>query len=206
MWKRLGAEVTVVEFLDRILAGLDEETAKQFQRIMDKQGITFRLGQKVASVEKDGTGRDRRPSSPSAGGDESALEADVVLVADRPQAQHRGSRAGGGRRRDRPRPGDDRRAFRHQRAGHLRHRRRGARPDAGAQGGGRGRGLAEILAGQHGHVNYEVIPGVVYTDPELAAVGRTEEELKARASPTRSASSPSPPMAARGRCAHGRAS
>ncbi len=177
VWKRLGAEVTVVEFLDRILVGLDEETAKQFQRIMEKQGISFRLGQKVASVEKTGSGA-RVTIEPSQGGEKSVLDADVVLVSigRKPNTEGLGLEAVGVAM-DRGRVTID---------AHFATNVPGIYaigdvvrgPMLAHKAEDEGAALAEILAGQHGHVNYEVIPGVVYTHPELAAVGRTEEELK----------------------------
>ena len=177
VWKRLGAEVTVVEFLDRILVGLDEETAKQFQRIMEKQGISFRLGQKVASVEKTGSGA-RVTIEPSQGGEKSVLDADVVLVSigRKPNTEGLGLEAAGVAM-DRGRVTID---------AHFATNVPGIYaigdvvrgPMLAHKAEDEGAALAEILAGQHGHVNYEVIPGVVYTHPELAAVGRTEEELK----------------------------
>ena len=177
MWKRLGAEVTVVEFLDRILVGLDEDTSKQFQRIMEKQGIAFRLGQKVAGVEKTGSGA-TVTIEPSQGGEKSVLQADVVLVAigRKPNTEGLGLEAAGVAL-DRGRVTIDEHFATNVpgiyaigdvvRGPMLAHKAE----DEGAA-------LAEMLAGQHGHVNYGVIPGVVYTHPELAAVGRTEEELK----------------------------
>ena len=140
VWRRLGAEVTVVEFLDRLVPGMDGEVAKTFQRILTKQGIKFRLGTKVTGAPQ----RQRRRHADHRAGQgrrgRGRSKADVVLVADRPPRLHRRPRAGRGRRRARrARPGHDRRALRHQRPRHLRHRRRHRRPDAGAQGRGRGR-------------------------------------------------------------------
>ncbi len=177
VWKRLGAEVTVVEFLDRILVGLDEEIAKQFQRMLEKQGMTFHLGQKVAGVEKVDGGA-KVTIEPSQGGDSTVLEADVVLVAigRKPNTEGLGLEAAG-IATDRGRVVIDNHFATNVpgiyavgdvvRGPMLAHKAE----DEGAA-------LAEILAGQHGHVNYGVIPGVVYTHPEVAAVGRTEEELK----------------------------
>ena len=141
VWHRLGAKVTVVEFLDRILPGMDGEVAKQFQRILEKQGFAFKLGAKVTGVDTSGKTL-TATIEPAAGGAAETLEADVVLVCDRPRALHRRPRPEGSRRRARQaRPGADRSALRDQREGRLRHRRRRRRADAGAQGRGRRRRL-----------------------------------------------------------------
>ena len=139
VWSRLGADVTVVEFLDRILPGLDLETAQQFQKILTKQGLKFHLGQKVTKVDKKegGAAVTFEPASGGAGQGDDARRRHRAR-GHRPPALHRGARPGNGRRCARPRPRDDRRAFRHQCARHLRHRRRGARPDARPQGRRRG--------------------------------------------------------------------
>ena len=141
VWRRLGSEVIVVEYLDRILPGMDAEVAKQFQRILGKQGFQFKLGAKVTKVEPYGKGAtaDRRARRRRRSGDHRGRRG---ARRDRPRALHRGPRARPCRRRRPTTAGriltDD--AFLHQRHGHLRHRRRDRRPDAGAQGRGRGRG------------------------------------------------------------------
>ncbi len=178
VWKRLGAEVEVVEFLDRILPGMDLEVAKQFQRLLEKQGIVFNLSTKVAGVEatKGGAkvtveGRD--------GGEARTIDADVVLVAigRKPMTEGLGLEAAGVAL-DRGRVTiDDHFATNVPGIYAIGDVVRG--PMLAHKAEDEGIALAEILAGQHGHVNYEVIPGVVYTSPEVAAVGRTEEELKA---------------------------
>ena len=177
VWNRLGAEVTVVEFLDRILVGLDEEMSKQFQRIMERQGITFRLGQKVAGVEKVGSGA-KVTLEPSQGGEKTVLDADVVLVSigRKPNTEGLGLEAAGVAT-DRGRVTiDEHFATNVPGVYAIGDVVRG--PMLAHKAEDEGAALAEILAGQHGHVNYGVIPGVVYTSPEFAAVGRTEEELK----------------------------
>jgi dihydrolipoamide dehydrogenase len=178
VWKRLGAEVAVVEFLDRILPGMDNEVAKQFQRMLEKQGIVFHLGQKVAGVEKANHGA-KVTIEPAAGGDKTTLDADVVLVAigRRPFTEGLGLEAAGVAL-DRGRVViDDHFATNVPGIYAIGDVVRG--PMLAHKAEDEGVALAEILAGQHGHVNYGVIPGVVYTMPEVAAVGRTEEELKA---------------------------
>ena len=177
VWKRLGAQVEVVEFLDRILPGMDAEVAKQFQRILEKQGITFHLGRKVAGVEKTKSGA-KVTTELAQGGDKTVVEADVVLVAigRRPYTEGLGLEAAGVAL-DRGRVTID---------AHFATNVPGIYaigdvvrgPMLAHKAEDEGVALAEILAGQHGHVNYDVIPGVVYTQPEVAAVGRTEEELK----------------------------
>ena len=178
VWGRLGSQVTVVEFLDRILPGMDGEVAKQFQRMLEKQGFKFHLGHKVASVAKTGTGADRHDRArrgrrrDHAGGRRRAGR-------DRPPALHRGPRPGGGRRRDRARAGRDRRHFATNVPGIYAIGDVVRGPMLAHKAEDEGVALAEILAGQAGHVNYDVIPGVVYTSPEVAVVGKSEEELKA---------------------------
>ena len=136
VWRRLGAKVTVVEFLDRIVPGMDGEIAKQFQRVLTKQGMTFRLGTKVTAAKKAKAGV-TLTLEPAAGGKAETLEADVVLVAIGRRPYTERPRPGDRRRRRRQQgPHHHRRAFPHQRAGHLRHRRRHRRADAGPQGGG----------------------------------------------------------------------
>ena len=141
VWHRLGAEVTVVEFLDRILPGMDGEVAKQFQRILEKQGFKFKLGAKVTGV--DTSGKTLKASvEPAAGGAAETLETDVVLVCIGrvPYTDGLGLKEAGVALDNRGRVAD-RRAFRHQREGRLCDRRRRRRTDAGAQGGRRRRCL-----------------------------------------------------------------
>jgi len=178
VWRRLGAEVTVVEYLDRVLPGMDGEVGKQFQRIMGKQGITFRLSTKVTGVE---TGEDgaRVTVEPAQGGESETLEADVVLVAigRAPYTEGLGLKEAGVETDDKGRVGID---------AHYATNVEGiyaigdviSGPMLAHKAEDEGVAVAEILAGQSGHVNYGVIPNVVYTFPEVASVGKTEEELK----------------------------
>jgi len=178
VWHRLGAKITVVEYLDRILPGLDGEVAKSFQRILEKQGFAFSLGQKVSAVEKTAKGV-TVAMTPAAGGDTMTLEADAVLVAigRRPFTEGLGLEALGVAM-ERGRVVIDR---------HYQTNVPGifaigdvvAGPMLAHKAEDEGIAVAEILAGQHGHVNYRAIPSVVYTSPEIASVGATEEELKA---------------------------
>jgi dihydrolipoamide dehydrogenase len=179
VWKRLGAEVTVVEFLDRIVPGMDTEVATAFQRILQKQGLKFRLGMKVtgASVGADGVSLTVEPVK---GGAAETIAADVVLVAigRRPFTEGLGLEAAGVELDDRKRVKVD---------GHWATNVPGiyaigdviAGPMLAHKGEDEGVAVAEVLAGQAGHVNYDAIPSVVYTWPEVASVGKTEEELKA---------------------------
>ena len=179
VWHRLGAQVTVVEFLDRILPGMDGEVAKQFQRILEKQGFAFKLGAKVTGVDMSGKTLSAQ-IEPAAGGKPETLEADVVLVAIGrvPYTEGLGLKEVGVALDNRGRVQIDAH-FRDHREGRLCHRRRRGRVRC-SRTRPRTKALpcAEILAGQAGHVNYDVIPGVVYTTPEVSAVGKTEEELK----------------------------
>jgi len=178
VWRRLGSQVTVVEFLDRLIPGMDGEIAKQFQRILGKQGMAFKLGSKVTGAERLNKGV-RVTVEPAKGGEAETLEADVVLVAIGRYAftDGLGLDEAGVARDERGRVQVD---------DHFRTSVpsiyaigdviRGAMLAHKAED--EGMAAAEIIAGRAGHVNYEVIPSVVYTYPEIASVGRTEEELK----------------------------
>ena len=178
VWRRLGAEVVVVEYLDRILPGMDNEVAKQFQRILEKQGFAFNLSSKVTKVEKKGKGG-AVTFEPVAGGAAVTLVADIVLVATgrRPYTDNLGLEAAGVAM-DRGRIVIDNH-FATNVAGIYAIGDVVRGPMLAHKAEDEGVAVAEILAGQHGHVNYDVIPGVVYTQPEIAAIGKTEEELKA---------------------------
>ena len=178
VWRRLGAEVTVVEFLDRILPGMDSEVVKQFQRILEKQGFTFKLGAKVPGVDTSGKTL-IATIEPAAGGKSEPQEADVVLVAIGrvPFTEGLGLKEAGVALDDRGRVLID---------SHFATSVQGvfaigdvvAGPMLAHKAEDEGVAVAEILAGQAGHVNYDVIPGVVYTTPEVSSVGKTEDDLK----------------------------
>ena len=178
VWRRLGAKVTVVEFLDRIVPGMDAEIAKTFQRVLTKQGMTFRLGTKVTAAKRSGSGV-TLTLEPAGGGKSETLEADVVLVAigRRPHTNGLGLETIGVAVDNKGRIATD---------GHFRTNVAGVYaigdvitgPMLAHKAEEEGVAVAEILAGQAGHVNYETVPGVVYTWPEVAAVGKSEEELK----------------------------
>ncbi|MEW9308126.1 dihydrolipoyl dehydrogenase [Labrys neptuniae] len=177
VWRRLGAEVTVVEFLDRILPGMDLEVAKQAQRLLGRQGIEFKLATKVTGVETSASGA-VVSVEPVAGGDKQTIAADIVLVATgrRPYTDGLGlEEAGVVTERGRVII-DDHFATNVPGIYAIGDVVRG--PMLAHKGEDEGIAVAEILAGQHGHVNYDVIPAVVYTYPEIASVGKTEEELK----------------------------
>ena len=178
VWKRLGSDVTVVEFLDRITPGMDLEVSKAFQRILTKQGMTFQLSTKVVGVEKKGDGL-AVTVEPAAGGEKKVIEADVMLVSigRRPYTDNLGLDQMGVALDKRGRVITDAH-YRTNVAGiyaigdcregpMLAHK---AEDEAVA--------LAELLAGKAGHVNYDAIPSVIYTAPEVASVGKTEEELR----------------------------
>jgi dihydrolipoamide dehydrogenase len=179
VWRRLGSKVTVVEYLDRILPGMDLEVAKQFQRILAKQGMAFRLSSKVAGVETAGDGV-KVSVEPAAGGESQVIEADVVLVAigRRPYTEGLGLAEAGVALDGRGRVVIDQH-FATNVPGIYAIGDVVAGPMLAHKAEDEGVAVAEILAGQAGHVNYDAIPGVVYTYPEVAAVGKTEEELKA---------------------------
>ncbi|MDQ0325488.1 dihydrolipoamide dehydrogenase [Rhodopseudomonas julia] len=178
VWRRLGAKVTVVEFLDRILPGMDGEVAKQAQRLFKKQGIDFHLGTKVTAVETEKKGL-RVSVEPVKGGDAEKLDADIVLVAigRRPYTAGLGLEEAGVTLDERGRvaTGKD---YKTNVDGIYAIGDAIAGPMLAHKAEDEGTAVAEILAGQRGHVNYDVIPSVVYTEPEIAVVGRSEEELK----------------------------
>jgi dihydrolipoamide dehydrogenase len=179
VWRRLGSEVQVVEFLDRIVPGIDLDVAKSFQRILEKQGITFKLSSKVTGVDTTGK-RLKATVEPAAGGAAETIEADVVLVAIGrvPYTQGLGLDEAGVKKDNRGRVEVD---------AHFATNVQGiyaigdviTGPMLAHKAEDEGVAVAEILAGQAGHVNYDVIPNVIYTFPELASVGKSEEELKA---------------------------
>ncbi len=179
VWARLGAKVTVVEYLDTILGGMDGDVSKQFQRMLAKQGMDFKLGAKVTGVEKSGAGA-KVTFEPVKGGEATTIDADVVLIATgrKPYTEGLGLKEAGVALDNRGRVEIDKH-FQTNVAGiyALGDVVRG--PMLAHKAEDEGVAVAEILAGQAGHVNYDVIPGVVYTQPEVASVGKTEEELKA---------------------------
>jgi dihydrolipoamide dehydrogenase len=178
VWARLGAKVTVVEFLDRILPGMDGEVAKTFQRLLQRQGFAFRLSSKVTAVEKTGDGV-KVSVEPVTGGEASLIEASTVLVAVGrvPFTDGLGCEEAGIERDEKGRIRVHS-SFETSVAGIYAIGDVIAGPMLAHKAEDEGVAVAENIAGQSGHVNYDVIPGVVYTSPEIAAVGRTEEELK----------------------------
>lgn len=178
VWRRLGSDVLVVEFLDRILPGMDGDVAKSFQRILEKQGMAFKLGHKVTAAEKAG-GSLKISIEPAAGGNSETIEADVMLVAigRTPYTDGLGLSELGIELDKRKRIVVDS----HYQTSVAHIYAIGdviAGPMLAHKAEDEGVAVAEMLAGQAGHVNYDVIPGVVYTYPEVASVGKTEEELK----------------------------
>ena len=179
VWRRLGAEVTVVEYLDRILPGLDAEVAKQFGRILGKQGFTFKLSTKVTSVERTAEGVAVTVESAQGEGGAEVLPADVVLVATGriPTTEGLGLAEAGVATDPKGRVVVD---------PHFATNVPGiyaigdviAGPMLAHKAEEEGVAVAELLAGKAGHVNYGVIPSIVYTNPEVAAVGKSEEELR----------------------------
>jgi dihydrolipoamide dehydrogenase len=178
VWRRLGAKVEVIEFLDRIVPGMDMEIGKEFKKILEKQGITFRLGTKVTGAKNTGKGV-TLTVEPAAGGAAEEVKADYVLVSigRRPYTDGLGLEAVGVTRNERgfiP----------------VNHHFQTNVPNIYAIGDvipgpmlahkaeEEGVAAVEIMAGQAGHINYDAIPGVVYTWPEVATVGKTEEQVK----------------------------
>jgi len=178
VWRRLGAQVTVVEFLDRIVPGMDGEVGKQFQRLLERQGIKFRLSTKVTGAARSESGV-KLALEPAQGGASEALDCDVVLVAigRRPYTEGLGLEACGVARDNRGMIQVDER-FETSVKGIYAIGDVIRGPMLAHKAEDEGVAVAEILAGQKGHVNYDAIPGIVYTWPEVASVGRTEEQLK----------------------------
>ncbi|OBY88513.1 MULTISPECIES: dihydrolipoyl dehydrogenase [Pseudomonas] len=178
VWRRLGAEVTVIEYLDRICPGMDLETAKTFQRALTKQGMSFKLGSKVTQAKVSGK-QVTLSVEPAASGAAESIQADYVLLAigRRPYTQGLGLESVG--------LATDKRGMLEN------HEHRSSVPGIWVIGDvTSGPMLAhkaedeaiacvELIAGKAGEVNYDVIPSVIYTHPEVATVGRTEEQLKA---------------------------
>ncbi len=178
VWRRLGSKVTVVEFLDRILPGIDSEVGRQSQRLLEKQGLVFKLGSKVTGVDSSGPTL-KAQVEPAKGGAAETIEADVVLVAIGrvPFTDGLGLDEAGVKKDNRNRVIVD---------AHYATNLPGiyaigdviAGPMLAHKAEDEGMAVAEILAGQAGHVNYDVIPNVIYTFPEIASVGKSEDELK----------------------------
>jgi dihydrolipoamide dehydrogenase len=178
VWRRLGSEVLFVDILDRILPGVDGETARMLQRILTKQGMRFKLASKVTGIAGNAAGQ-KVVIVPVAGGAEATIDADVVLVAVGrvPYTQGLGLEAAGIAIDNSKRVLVDRR-YQTSVPGIYAVGDVIAGPMLAHKAEEEGVAVAEILAGQAGHVNYEVIPNVVYTSPELASVGKSEEEVK----------------------------
>jgi dihydrolipoamide dehydrogenase len=181
VWRRLGAKVTVVEFLDRILPGMDNEVVKSFQRILEKQGVAFRVSQKVTGVKANGKGPLKVAVAPASGdGAAEEFEASHVLVAVGrvPYTEGLGlEEAGVAIDNKRRIVVDDHFQTNVPGIYAIGDVIRG--PMLAHKAEDEGVAVAENLAGKAGHVNYGVIPGVIYTYPEVASVGKTEESLKA---------------------------
>ncbi|NDF11397.1 MAG: dihydrolipoyl dehydrogenase [Proteobacteria bacterium] len=178
VWRRLGAEVTVVEFMDHITPGQDMEVSRQFQKILEKQGMKFKLATKVTGAKSDGKSV-TLTAEPKDGGKAETLKADVVLVAigRKPYTDNLGLKEAGVAVDERGRIQVD---------AHFETNVKGIYaigdvipgPMLAHKAEEDGVACAEIIAGQKGHVNYNLVPGVIYTNPEVAAIGKTEEALK----------------------------
>ncbi len=178
VWRRLGAKVTVIEFMDRITPGMDAGLTKEFHKLLEKQGFEFKLSTKVTGAKKDAKGV-TLTMEPASGGKRETMKADVVLVSI-------------GRRPYTDKLGLDKVGIETDKRGFIPVNEQWQTSVPGIYAIGdvivgpmlahkaeeEGVAVAEILAGQHGHVNYNVIPSVIYTWPEVASVGQTEEQLK----------------------------
>jgi dihydrolipoamide dehydrogenase len=180
VWRRLGSEVLVVEFLDRVLPGIDAEVGRSVQRILARQGMTFKLSSKVTSVNRNGAGHRVTVTPANGAGEATQVDADVVLVAIGrvPYTDGLGLEAVGVKLDNKRHVVVD---------GHYQTSVPGihaigdviAGPMLAHKAEDEGIAVAELLAGKAGHVNYDAIPNVIYTFPEVASVGKSEEELKA---------------------------
>ncbi|MBS0222129.1 MAG: dihydrolipoyl dehydrogenase [Proteobacteria bacterium] len=179
VWRRLGSDVTVIEFLDRIVPGVDDEITKHFQRALARQGLKFKLGSKVTKAELSPAGV-TLTVEPAKGGPAETLEADVVLVSigRRPYVEGLGLDKAGVKLSPRGRIEVD---------AHFQTSVPGIYAIGDAIDGPMlahkasedGVACVETLAGQKGHVNWDLVPSIIYTQPEVAWVGKTEEQLKA---------------------------
>lgn len=179
VWRRLGAEVQVVEFLDRITPGIDTEIAKEFQKILTRQGMVFKLGSKVTKAETSDQGVTLTVEPAKGEGQAETMTADVVLVCigRRPYIEGLSAKEAGVKIDARGRVETD---------GHGRTSVPGiwvvgdvtTGPMLAHKAEDEAMAVAELIAGKAGHVNYDVIPSVVYTNPEVAVVGQSEDELK----------------------------
>ncbi len=179
VWARLGSEVTVIEYLDRILPPADAEVAKEAEKTFKKQGLTFKLGTKVTGIEKQKS-KLKVSMEPAKGGAAETLDADIVIVAigRKPYTEGLGLETVGGK--------TDKRGVVEVIDGHFKvadgvwavgdciHG-----PMLAHKAEDDGTAVAELIAGKAGHVDYNLVPSVVYTNPEIAWVGKNEEELKA---------------------------
>lgn len=178
VWSRLGSEVTVVEFLDHIMPGADGEIQKQAKKIFEKQGLSFKLGTKVTGIEKLKT-KLKVNVEPAKGGDAEAIDADVVIMAigRKPYTEGLGLETIG--------ISTDKRGV-IETSDHFKTTVDGvwaigdcvAGPMLAHKAEDDGVAVAELIAGKAGHVNYDLVPAVVYTSPEIAWVGKTEQQLK----------------------------
>ena len=177
VWRRLGAKVTVIEFLDKVLPPMDDEVSKQFQRILKKQGVEFKLGSKVTGAKTSEAGV-HLTVEPAKGGETELIDCDAVLVAigRRPFTQGLGLETIGVK--------TDKRGF--IETDHFKTSVPGVwaigdaihGPMLAHKAEDDGTACIELIAGKAGHVNYDLVPNVVYTYPEVASVGKTEEQLK----------------------------
>ena len=179
VWRRLGSEVLTVEFLDRILPGTDAEVARGLQRLLMKQGMSFKLASKVTGIVRNGA-QQKVTIEPAAGGAPIGVEADVVLVAIGrvPFTDGLGLEVAGVQLDNKRRVIVDAR-YQTNVAGIYAIGDVIAGPMLAHKAEEEGIAVAETLAGQTGHVNYDAIPNVIYTFPEVATVGKSEEDLKA---------------------------
>lgn len=178
VWSRLGAKVTVVEYLDRITPTMDHEISKAFQKTLEKQGIEFKLSSKVTAVDKSGKGH-KVTIEPAQGGDSQTIECDIVLMSIGRKAYTESLNLESiGIETDKQGRVEINDHFQTKYPNIYAIGDVVKGPMLAHKAEEEGVAVAEIISGQHGHVNHNTIPNVIYTWPEVSSVGKTEEELK----------------------------
>ncbi len=184
VWSRLGAEVTVLEYFDRILPGMDLETAKEALKVFKRQGLAFQLGARVTGARVSGRGGSRKATITVEGGDPIEAEKVLLAVGRKPATEGLGLESAGVEldEKGRVRVED---GFRTSAEGIYAIGDLIEGPMLAHKAEEDGVALMERLAGGSGHVDYDLVPGIVYTDPEIATVGKSEERLQEEGTPYR---------------------
>ena len=177
VWSRLGSEVHVIEFLDHITPGMDKEISKEFMKILQKQGINFHLETKVESIKKNNKGVIILTSDKNKKKINFNCDVALISVGRKPNTKNLNLSSVGVVLDEKKRIKTDKN-FKTNIKNIYAIGDVIEGPMLAHKAEEEGIAVAELLAGQSGHVNYDVIPGVIYTSPEVASVGKTEEQLK----------------------------